>query len=270
MRTVRTPCALLLPAIVATWAGCAHVPEIEQGDPSFSFESLEKGGVANIGVVQPGEVLRPPGPDTHALEKVLAIMCPKVPVIPAARARDALGAETVHFVLLSYQMQGVPEEPWLSRAADSLRGVVRYAALARVESNAIRYGQRPTPPPAPTKNAASSDTARVAMEGNVPATMRDIVVRVHLYDLETGRLAFSGSYFGTATSVERDTMPLPQEPLQKPLPSAHGVFGVATVDVIPTDHPLGYGYPAVPPLAHALEAAYLEFVRSLPGIPSGR
>jgi hypothetical protein len=256
----------LVLAIFAAWSGCAHIPEVNQPDPEFGFEALRKGGIANLGVVQPGEVTPPPGAQTDALEKILAIMCADVPVVRAARARGALDDSTVRFLLLSYQMHGVPEAPWLARAADSLRGVARYVALARVESNVLRYTARPAPPNV-SRMVPQSDTSRVSLEGNVPVTLREIVVWVHLYDLETRRLAFSGSYFGSAVSAEHDTIPPPPQSPTQPMPSVVGKVGVLTLDVGPKDRPSGYGYPTPPPLALALEAAYLEFVRSLPGGP---
>ncbi len=259
--------ALLLLAIFAAWSGCAHIPEVDQPDPGFGAEALRKGGVANIGVVQPDEVTQPPGPLTDALEKVLAIMCSDIPVIGAARAQATLDDSTARFLLLSYQMHGIPEAAWLARAADSLDGLARYAAFARVESNVLRYTNGPAPTPDVSRRAPKSDSMRVKPGMSVPLTLRDVTVWVHLYDLQTRRLAFSGSYFGSAVSAEPDTDPLPPQPPGQPMPSVAGKFGVVALDVAPKDRPSGFGYPTPPPLARALEAAYLEFVRSLPGGP---
>lgn len=199
---VRETSALLLLATFAAWPGCAHVPEVDPPDPALTAESLRRGGIANIGVVQPGEIIQPPGPLTDALEKVLTIMYPDVPVIRAARACAALDNSTARFLLLSFQVHGSAEAAWLARAADSLRALARYAALARVETNTLQYVTRPTPPHDPSVKAPPSDTSRVYREGNVPVTIREVFVRVHLYDLETRRLAISGSYFGSAVSAE--------------------------------------------------------------------
>jgi len=264
---MKAPCARLLLVILAAWSGCAHIPEVDKPDPKFTIEALRKGGIANLGVVQPDEVTPPPGAQTDALEKVLAIMCRDIPVIHATRAHAALDDSTVRFLLLSYQLHGVPEAKWLARAADSLHDLARYVALARVESNALRYTHRPAPTPDVSRNAPR-DTSRVYREvGNVPVTLREIVVWVHLYDLQTCRLAFGGSYFGSAVSAERDTMLTALEAPAQPMPSVVGKLGVLTLDVGPSDRPPGYGFPSPPPLARAPESAYLEFVRSMPGGP---
>lgn len=262
---------VVLAALLAAWPGCAHIPEVEQPDPGFTFESLRKGGVANLGVVQPDEITPPPGPVTHAFEKVMAIMCRDVPVVESARTRAAMDGSTVRFVLASYQMQGTPESPWLARAADSLRDEARYLALVRVESNSIKYGTHAPPPPAPSKNASAADTVRVSAEGSVRATTRDVTIAVDLYDLETKKLAFHGSYFGSAVSTDRDSLSAPR-PVGGELPSATGrtKVGIATIDIVPSQHPVAGDYPLPPPLEQALEAAYLEFVRSIPGAPPGK
>lgn len=245
--------AALLPALLAGWAGCAHISEVREASPGFTAEALREGGVVVIGVVQVNEVPQVRPPLVEALERVLTATRADIPLVPAARADAALDDSTERILLLGYQMHGTLAQAWLDRAADSLGGLARYGVLARVESDKLRYAVRDAPVNDPTLQSPS---------GRIRITGRDAHVSVQVYDLKTRERVFAGSYIGAAEVAEPDTMPL----VLGEAPTSRNVSMGATPQVAPIDQE----YPKPESLARALEPAFLEFARSLPGGPPQR
>lgn len=242
----------MLAALGALALGCAHVSDVRENDPGFTAEALRSGGLVVMGVVQVNEIPQVRPPLIAALERVLTATRKDIPLIPAAKAAAALDDSTGRFLLLSYQMQGVPDPVWLNQAADKLAALGRYGVLARVESDKLRYAGRDAPPNDPS---LQSPSARIRVTG------RDVHVLVQIYDLKTRAKVFDAKYIGTAEAAEPDTLPLA---LAMPSGVTGGVVGS------PQATPIEQEYPRPPPLARALEPAFLEFARSLPGAPPSR
>ncbi len=241
--------AALLAASLSTWAGCAHVADVKQVDPGFTAEALRSGGLLIMGVVQVNEITQVRRPLMEALEEVLTTTRRDIPVVSAARAAAAVDDSTERLLLLSYQIHGVPGQPWLVRAANSLGGLARYGVLARVTRDKVRNSDRDAPPSVQSKS------------GKILVTGRDADVSVDIYDLRTRARVFGGTYVGSAESAEEDSFNVSQPP-----PPAAG--GGVTIGATPQGaSPITLGYPDPPPLARAAGAAFLEFARSLPGGP---
>jgi hypothetical protein len=213
--------------------------------PTFTAETLRTGGLAVLGVVQVNEVPQVRPPLVEALERVLGATRHDLRLVPASQTQAAMGDSTTRFLLLGYQMHGHPELDWFSRAIDSLHAVTRYGVLARVESDVLHYSGR---------NLPEGDPA-IGQVDQVRITGRDARVSVHVYDLTTRAMVFQGTYSGSTEAAARDTLRSPPVP--------HPVGG--QVDVGPREPPMAY--PEAPPLARALEPAFVEFARSLPGGP---
>jgi len=241
----------LVVALLAAWAGCAHVAEVRQADPDFTAEALRSGGLVVMGVVQVNEITQVRRPLMEALEQVLTTTRRDIPVVSAASAAAALDDSTERLLLLSYQMHGTPGAPWLVRAADSLGGLARYGVLARVKSDRLHYANRDAPPTDPSLQSPS---------GKILVTGRDADVSVDIYDLRTRAHVFGGNYSGSAEAAAVDSAVVP------PAPPAAG--GGVTFQAAPQGvSPITQGYPDPLPLARAAGMAFLEFVRSLPGGP---
>ena len=226
-------------------AGCAGPEEIRSVAPDFTAESLRSGGLAVLGVVQVDEVPQVRPPLIDALERVLGVTRHDLRIIPAARTQAVMGDSTTKLLLLGYQMHGRPDPDWFVRATDSLRATARYGVLARVESDALRYSGRDLA----EGNPAYGQTAQLRVTG------RDARVTVHVFDLKSRELVFHDTYSGSTEAAVQDTMPSP------PLPPS----GQGGVDVGPRREQ--QAYPDAPPLSKALEPAFLEFARELPGGP---
>ncbi len=239
---------LALGALVALAAGCAHVSDVREADPGFTADALRSGGLVVMGVVQVNEIPQVRPPLIAALERVLTATRGDIRLIPAATAAAALDDSTARFLLLSYQMQGVPDPAWLNQAAPRLAVLGRYGVLARVESDKLRYAGRDAP---------ANDPSLQSPSGRIRVTGRDVHVLVQVYELKTQTKVFDAKYIGVAEVAEPDTLPLALA-----MPSgATGVSGTSRAA------PVEQEYPKPPPLARALEPAFLEFARSLPGGP---
>lgn len=240
----------LLVAFLAAWCGCAHVAEVRRADPGFTAEALRSGGLVVIGVVQVNEITQVRRPLIEAFEQVLTTTRRDIPLVNAARAAAALDDSTERFLLLGYQMHGIPDAAWLARAADSLGGLTRYGVLARVTSDRSRNSTRDAPPTDPSLQSPS---------GRILVTGRDADVSVDVYDLQTRARVFGGVYSGSAEAAAVDSAGMPEVP-----PATGGISFDATPQGA---SPITLGYPDPPPLARAAAVAFLEFARSLPGGP---
>ncbi|TMQ64549.1 MAG: hypothetical protein E6K79_07515 [Candidatus Eisenbacteria bacterium] len=244
----------LLPAAVAgllaSFAGCAHVADVRDENPGFTAEALRAGGLVDLGVVQVNEVPQVRPPLIEALERVLAATRSDIRLIPAVRAQATFDDSTSRLLLLGYQMHGAPDPVWLARAADSLRGVARYGVLARIESDVTRSSVRDAPPNNPS---LQSPSGRILISG------RDARVSVRVYELATRAPVFDGTYRASAESASVDSSRLSAYPGR-----SREQGGIIVTPQTPSSQ---QGYPEPPPLARAVEAAFLEFARSLPGGP---
>jgi len=218
--------------------------EVRTASPEFTAEALRTGGLAVLGVVQVNEVPQVRPPLVDALERVLGATRHDLRIVPAAQTQASMGDSTTRFLLLGYQMHARPDPDWFSRAVDSLHAVAHYGVLARVESDVLRYSGRNLPEGDPT----------IGQMDQVRITGREARVSVHVYDLTTRAMVFTGTYSGSTEAAARDT-------LRSPLPRPVG----GEVEVGPREPSVPY--PDAPPLARALEPAFVEFARSLPGGP---
>jgi hypothetical protein len=240
------PALLALVAAVGFLAGCAHAPEIKTA-PGFTAAALQAGGLVNLGVVEAQEppLFRPSL--NAALEAALAATRPDIPVTPAARARPILGDSTSRFLLLSFELHGKPEQVWLARAADSLRGGARYGVFVRVESQSLAHSTRDDPATSPAFGG----------DRKFYTTVREAHVSVVVYDLAERAPVFSGDYSGTSEAAFQDSTPRPPPP-PSTTPAGWSANGG------PTPTPIPEGAPE-PPLEGAVRSACVEFARSLPG-----
>ena len=232
-------------AALILMAGCAGPEEVRTVAPEFTAESLRSGSLAVLGVVQVDEVPQVRPPLIDALERVLGVTRHDLRIVPADKTAAAMGDSTTRFLLLGYQMHGRPDPDWFERATDSLRASARYGVLARVESDVLRYSGQDL-----MMQGSQAEPVRVVG--------RDAKVSVHVFDLMTRALVFTGTYSGSAQAAVQDTMPRPAAPP----PQQGGV--VIQPNTQQPQQPL----PDAPPLAKALEPAFLEFARELPGGPT--
>jgi hypothetical protein len=228
------------------------------GTPA-ALDSLRSGGVAVLGAVQVNEVDQARPPLIAALDSVLGARWPAVPMFHYARVRSALDDSTARFLLLGYQLHGRPEPLWLGRASDSLRDFVRYGVLARVHRQRTRTEERDT-----DRTDASGRSVKER------ATILESDVSVHLYDLRTRGLLFSGEYQGVAESAGRsDSLPRPERP---PLSTWSTPEDRARE---PMTAPIG-GFMRPPPLHLSVAHAIGAFTDSLAGagrtrgVPAGK
>ena len=242
--------ATLLVASIAAFGGCAHVADVRDEDSGFTAEALRAGGLVDLGVVQVNEIPQVRPPLIEALERVLAATRSDIRLVPAARAQATFDDSTSRLLLLGYQMHGAPEAVWLARAADSLRGVARYGVLARVESDVTRNSVRDAP---------ANDPSLQSPSGRILISGRDARVSVRIYELATRAPVFDGTYRASAESASVDSMRLSEYPER-----SRNQGGIIVTPRTPASQ---QGYPEPPPLARAVEAAFLEFARSLPGGP---
>jgi hypothetical protein len=227
-----------IPARTGTW-----------GTPA-ALESLRVGGVAVLGAVMVNEVDQVRPPLIAALDSVLAARWPEVPVHRYAWVRAALDSSTARFLLLGYQIHGQAEPQWLARAADSLRDSVRYGVLARVRRTRVRTVER--------------DTDRADESGRpirVRATIVEGNVSLHLYDLGTLGLLYSGTVAGVAErDAPADSLPKPERP---PIQTWTSPEDRA---LEPHTPPVG-GFPEAPNPARAVASAIAAFADSVIGGP---
>jgi len=237
-------------------AGCAAESELIEQSPEFTAESLQKGGLAVLGVVQVEEVAQVRAPLVDALERVLASARRDIPLVPAAKARAAVPDSVERLFLLGYQMRGEPDERLIAVVAKEARGMARYGILARVESAPIRYG---------TRQVTTGLPGNERRVNEVRVTGRDAHISVRIYDLTTMGLVFSAKYIGSM-----DAAPVVRPPNRDSLNAAvEADPGVRRATRLPGpgDAPSALGYPDAPPTARAAEASFLLMARDLPGAP---
>jgi hypothetical protein len=260
-RSARWVLAALALAILAS--GCAESRLLRE-DPGFSAESLRKGGLAVLGVVQVDEVAQARPPLIAALERVLTGARKDIPLVRADQVRAALPDSAMRLFLLGYQMRGDPDSLWLARAASAVRPLARYGILARVEGTSVRYGTRNVP-----SSIATGEGGQ-----DLRVTGRDVRVQASVYDLATGALVYRAKFFAgsdeapnfrpvSADTLNPDSLP----PLPPRGPSQTFRPGMTYPTPGPSDSPSDFGYPEAPSLARAAETAFLILARSLPGGP---
>lgn len=230
--------------------GCSRMSQVRTSDSDFTLDALRAGKAAVVSVVQVDEMadVRPPFID--ALERVLRGTRPDIPLVPHARVAAALDDSTSRFLLLGYQMHGSADPAWLRRAAASLRGYARYGILGRVESVVQRRVDRVDPTARPDLRSPT---------GEIRVTGQDARVSVHVYDLESLDLVFSGSYWGT-----NEVALTPGEGMP-PRFSETDETDVST----PYDSTSAGLFLKAPSLVRSLESAFVSFAKSLPGRPAG-
>lgn len=234
-------------------AGCAAESKLIDRDPGFTAERLQQGGLAVLGVVQVEEVAQVRPALIEALERVLTSARRDIPLVPAARACEAVPDTVKRLFLLGYQMRGEPDEGLLASVAMAARGMARYGILARVESAPIRYGTRQVTVGLPGNERRVND---------VQVTGRDAHVSVRIYDLTTMGLVFNAKYVGSF-----DAVPIVRPPADS-LKTAEAEPGVRrAARPGPGDASPLLSYPEPPPTARAAEASFLLMARDLPGAP---
>lgn len=253
-------------AAAALASGCATESKLLREDPGFSAESLQKGGLAVLGVVQVDEVAQARPPLIAALERVLTGARKDIPLVRADQVRAALPDSAMRLFLLGYQMRGDPDSLWLARAASAVRPLARYGILARVEGTSIRYGTRNVPPSIATGEGGQ----------DLRVTGRDARVQATVYDLATGAIVYRAKFIGasdeapnlrpaSADTLNPDSLP-PMQPTRGP--SQRFMPGTNYPIPGPSDSPSDFGYPEAPSVARAAENAFLILARSLPGGPA--
>lgn len=254
----------VLAAVLAS--GCATESKLLREDPGFSAESLRKGGLAVLGVVQVDEVVQARPPLIAALERVLTGARKDIPLVRADQVRAALPDPAMRLFLLGYQMRGDPDSLWLARAASAARPLARYGILARVEGTSIRYGTRNVP-----SSIATGEGGQ-----DLRVTGRDVRVVATVYDLGTGAIVYRAKFIGgsdeapnfrppPADTLNPDSLP-PMQPQRGPSQTFRPGMTYPTPG--PSDSPYDLGYPEAPSVARAAESAFLILARSLPGGPA--
>ncbi|MGE5176249.1 MAG: hypothetical protein ACM3JJ_07710 [Hyphomicrobiales bacterium] len=246
-------------ALLAALAGCAAESQLLTEDPGFTAASLREGGLAVLGVVQVNEVAQVRPPLIAGLESVLHRTRPDLRIVPASRVEAALPDTAYRYFLLGYQMRGDPDSLWLAVAAKAARGMARYGVLARVETASVRYGMR----------YVDTGTADRRSGREIPVSGRDARIAVDVYDLNTRLPVFRGRFIGSSDEARNlaprpeaseDSLPVPRRPAVEgdPGDGSRVHWGPPRTDE-------GIAYPDAPPVSRAAEAAFLSFVRALPG-----
>ena len=236
--------------LAATWTGgCSYMSQVREKDESFTLEALRAGKAVVVSVVQVDETAHVRPPFIDALERVLRATRPDVVLVPNARATAALDDSTSRFLLLGYQTHGEVDPSWMRRAATSLLPVARYGILARVEDVVVRRADRA---------GAVSNPDPQSPAGMARVTGQDARVSVHVYDLTSLALVFSGSYWGTKEVAMSEGGELP------PRESETDELDVSS----PYDSTAAGLFLKTAPLVRSLEPAFVEFARSLPGGPA--
>jgi len=233
--------ALTLSALL----GCAAESKILREDTTLTAEALREGGVAVLGVVKVEEIDTVRPPLIAKLEAVFAEERPDLPLIGIQRVRDALGKASYRRILLGYEYKGVIDTASLREIADSLRGLARYAVVARVESDRLRRS---------TRDAPEADTSRIGRAFGILVTGRNARVAVRLYDLDQRTVRLDARYAGTAESLRAGIASgaRPPEPRME--------VNMGSVRILPQEE----GYPDPPALAEVVETPFRTFARSLP------
>jgi len=250
---VRSRQSILLAGLLlcGALAGCAAESNLLRLDPGLTAVDLRQGKIAVLGVVkfQEPDQVRPPL--IAMLERTLGEERGDIPLIRADSVRHVLGQERYRRILLAYEYQATLDSAALREIADPLRGIARFAVLARVEKDRMRNS---------TRGISDADTGVARSDFVMGITGRDAGVRVHLYDMVRGTLVMSATYEGSSES---------SKPMVSPVRSG-GSSGVV-VEVGQAVPPEAQGYPPPPELAQALEEAFRAFARALPGpIPAWR
>jgi len=226
-------------------AGCSSEAVLMRLDPSLGAKDLRQGKVAVLGVVkfQEPDQVRPPL--IAMLEKTFREERTDVPLVSSDSVRALLGRERDQKLLLAYEYQGSLDPAALGEIADSLRGVARFLALARVEKDTQRNSVRST---------GGTDSTRANYV--VGVTGRDAKVAVHLYDLRRRTLVMSARYEGSSEN---------ERPMLAPIRTLGSPD--ATINAGQATTPDDKDYPGAPELALALEEPFRTFERTLPGSP---
>lgn len=214
-----------------------------------ALDSLRAGGVAVLGAVQVNEVDQVRPPLIAALDSVLGARWPGVHILRYPRVRAALDDSTARLLLLGYQLHGRAEPLWLDRAADSLgRDSVRYGVLARVRGQRLRTDER---------DGDLVDESNRTVK--IRVTTRESDVSMHLYDLVTGGLRFSGEFRGFAErAASSDSLPPPELPPIR-------TWSTPEDRALEPMTPRVGGFPAPPSLDRAVADAIMVFADSLIG-----
>lgn len=232
----------------ATLLGCAAESQVARLDPSLTFGALREGTVAVLGVVKPQEVDQVRPPLLAMLETALGEERADIPILRSERVRDLLGKDPYRRILLAYEFQGVIDSGAVRELGDSLRGLARYALVARVESDQLRYSSRET---------SETDSAGVPRVFVMAVTGRDARISVQLYDLVKRSLVLNAKYIGSSENEIRIFTGV----------SRSGRGPGVTVGVGPQVSPGAQGYPDPPDLARSLEEPFRRFARELPKGP---
>lgn len=256
-------CAAAVLALGALFlAGCAAEKQVIEPAAGLSADTLRTDGVALVGVTVLDEVEQVRPPLVSTFEKVLAAIRPDMPIRPASSTRDALGLPAYRKLLFAYQETGRLEPEQQEALAKALGPRVRYAILARVEKNTVRFSgggipQQGTPtmggaPTTPPPSRAS----------------RDARIRFTIYDLVETRGVFAATYASSSDNMASMPMDRPEDRPEKKRPSVDLNAPGAPVDSRET--PPGDAGPESPPLSDALIEAYRAFAYDLPATPAPR
>jgi hypothetical protein len=243
-------------ALLAGVLGCAAEAKLYKRDATFTAAALSAGGLAVVSVVKKEEVEQVRPPLIAALERTLGQERPELRLVPADRVSEDLGLETYRRILRAYQVRGTLDSSAVRTLARELGGEARYAVLGRVFSDAVRTSERGIP---------RQDKSEYRYFDTMLVTGRDARVDLRVYDLAKEAVVFHAQYVGSAEEAR---------PARYGLEGGGAGSGTVALpsgprDGVPSDVPdslveRGGQYPAVPPLATALEEAFRAFAADLP------
>lgn len=195
---------LLLGALLAACSDRA--PHGLWTDPTLTASTLAEGvvigGVVDLTATRD---LFEQQRDAEVLEAVLLSERPSLPRAGWAAARSTLDPDTLDAILESYRRTGRLSAPQLG-ALQPLLGQGRYLALARIDLDRTLWEYM-------RQSRETTDRSVVDLE---PESRRTIALLLDLYDLRTGRLAF--------------TIPVERTGVE------HGVtYTVEGIDAVPTE-----------------------------------
>jgi len=245
-------------------SGCAHEEvKLLRADPGFTAEALRVGGVAVLGVTKVEEVAQVRKPLTQSLERILREERGELPVIGAAWAESILGERPLRLLLNAYQAAGVLETDALEEVSAGLKGAARYAVLARVESDAVRYS---------TRDVSPADTGLYGVVSSVRITGRDARIAIQVYDLVERRLVSSAKYVSSAesTGVDPRSRISADSRFPRTYPPPDQPQGGITIGAGERREPQDEGYAEPPPLVRSVVEGFRNFARALPRPPPTR
>ena len=233
---------------VLVLAGCAAPMTGGSVDPSFVHQSILDGRMAVIGVVSSEQDLTVKERNDYAsvLRTNFLQYRKEFSVIPSGDLVNKLGKEMYGQILGNYKETGALSTGHLQTIKDTT--VVKYAVLARIESDKTEGERR----------------SSMSRKGMIEAiSTRTMTVSMTIYDLDQVRSVFSGNLEHYYSETEYHDKYVPQNDFASGLAGIINPAKGKTPEAAPTEDEL-YPYPFIDPKKQILEFVFSDFAKNLP------